>query len=139
MNDFEQGNIHYLAKEYYEATECYKRFLQQEPENYIALHNLGIALCQLGHDQEALTCFDLPCQHNYAESWLSRGTALRNLGKYKEALITFPEISLKIETKKQFLDNLDKPLYQNILKDGIAIINETNYLNEIKYYKSKKI
>lgn len=89
MNDFEQGNIHYMAKEYYEATECYKRFLQQEPENYIALHNLGIALCQLGQDQEALECFELPCKHDYAESWLSRGTALRNLGRYKEALITF--------------------------------------------------
>ena len=89
MNDFEQGNIHYLAKEYYEATECYKRFLQQEPENYIALHNLGIALCQLGQDEEALQCFELPCKQNYSESWLSRGTALRNLGRYKEALITF--------------------------------------------------
>ena len=91
MNDFEQGNIHYMAKEYYEASECYKRFLQQEPENYIALHNLGIALCQLGRDEEALKCFELPCQHNYAESWLSRGTALRNLGRYKEALITFAQ------------------------------------------------
>ena len=89
MNEFEQGNIHYMAKEYHEASECYKRFLQQEPENYVALHNLGIALCQLGRDEEALESFELPCQHNYTESWLSRGTALRNLGRYKEALITF--------------------------------------------------
>lgn len=89
MNDFEQGNIHYLAKEYYEASECYKRFVEQEPSNYIAWHNLGITLCQLGRDEEALRCLELPCQHNYVESWLSRGTALRNLGRYKEALITF--------------------------------------------------
>jgi len=89
MNDFEQGNIHYIAKEYYEASECYKRFVEQEPHNYIAWHNLGITLCQLGHDEEALKCLELPCQHNYVESWLSRGTALRNLGKYKEALFTF--------------------------------------------------
>jgi len=89
MNDFEQGNIHYMAKEYHEASECYKRFLQHEPNNYVVWHNLGITLCQLGQDEESLACFDLPCQHNYAESWLSRGTALRNLGKYKEALITF--------------------------------------------------
>ncbi len=34
MNDFEQGNIHYMAKEYYEASECYRRFLEQEPNNY---------------------------------------------------------------------------------------------------------
>lgn len=89
MNDFEQGNIHYMAKEYYEASECYKRFLEQEPNNYIVWHNLGITLCQLGQDEEALKCFELPCQHNYAESWLSRGTALRSLGRYREALITF--------------------------------------------------
>lgn len=89
MNDFEQGNIHYLAKEYYEASECYRRFVEQEPSNYIAWHNLGITLCQLGQDEEALKCLELPCQHNYVESWLSRGTALRNLGRYKEALITF--------------------------------------------------
>ena len=89
MNDFEQGNIHYMAKEYYEASECYKRFLEQEPNNYIVWHNLGITLCQLGRDEEALKCFELPCQHNYTESWLSRGTALRSLGRYKEALLTF--------------------------------------------------
>jgi len=89
MNDFEQGNIHYMAKEYYEASECYRRFLEQDPNNYVVWHNLGITLCQLGHDEEALKCLELPCQHNYVESWLSRGTALRNLGKYKEALFTF--------------------------------------------------
>lgn len=91
MNDFEQGNIHYMAKEFYEASECYKRVLQQEPNNYIVWHNLGITLCQLGQDEEALKCFDLPCQHNYAESFLSRGTALRSLGRYKEALATFAQ------------------------------------------------
>ena len=89
MSDFEQGNIHYMAKEYFEASECYKRFLQQDPNNYIVWHNLGITLCQLGQNEEALQCFEIPCQHNYVESWLSRGTALRSLGRYKEALITF--------------------------------------------------
>jgi len=89
MSYFEQGNIHYMAKEYHEACECYKLFLEQEPNNYIAWHNLGIALCQLGQDAEALQAFELPCSHRYVESWLSRGTALRNLGRYQEALETF--------------------------------------------------
>ena len=89
MNDFEQGNIHYMAKEYYEASECYRRFLEQEPNNYVVWHNLGIALSQLSKDIEALECFELPCSQNYVESWLSRGTALRSLGQYREALITF--------------------------------------------------
>lgn len=91
MNDFEQGNIHYMAKEYHEASECYKRAIQQDPNNYIIWHNLGITMCQLGQDEEALKCFELPCQNNYAESWLSRGTALRSLGRYHEAMATFAQ------------------------------------------------
>jgi len=89
MSYFEQGNIHYMAKEYHEAKECYKKFLEEEPGNYIAWHNLGVTLCQLGEDEAALQAFDLPCQYKYVESWLSRGTALRNLGRYQEALETF--------------------------------------------------
>jgi hypothetical protein len=89
MSYFEQGNIHYMAKEYHEASECYKLFLEQEPENYVAWHNLGIALTQLEQNEEALRCFELPCKHNYVESWLSRGVALRNMGRYREALVTF--------------------------------------------------
>lgn len=89
MSYFEQGNIHYMAKEYHEASECYKLFLEQEPENYVAWHNLGIALTQLEQNEEALKCFELPCKHNYVESWLSRGVALRNMGRYREALVTF--------------------------------------------------
>jgi hypothetical protein len=94
MSDFEQGNTHYMAKEYYEASECYKRALEQDPNNYIIWHNLGITLCQLGQDEKALECFELPCKHNHAESWLSRGTALRSLGRYKEALVTFAQTFL---------------------------------------------
>jgi len=89
MNDFEQGNIHYMAKEYFEASECYKRALDHDPNNFVIWHNLGITYCQLGLNEEALKCFELPCQRLYVESWLSRGTALRNLGRYKDALATF--------------------------------------------------
>ncbi len=58
-----------------------------------------------------------------------------NKNKIGEVLITFPEVSLKIETKKQFLGNLKKPLYQNILRDGIALFGEGEFLkikNEVK-------
>jgi len=89
MNDFELGNQCYISKDYEAAKDCYERFLQIEPENYIAWHNLGVALCQLGLDERALQAFDLPCRHDYVESYLSCGTALRNLGRYREALIAF--------------------------------------------------
>ena len=89
MNDFEIGNQCYVSKDYQSAKECYERFLQLEPQNYIAWHNLGVTCCQLGLDEEALKAFELPCKQNYAESYLSRGSALRNLGRYREALISF--------------------------------------------------
>ncbi|MCX6742489.1 MAG: winged helix-turn-helix transcriptional regulator [Candidatus Pacearchaeota archaeon] len=57
--------------------------------------------------------------------------------RIKEVLITFPEVSLKIETKKQFLENLGKPLHANILKEGIVLINEIGYLESIRNYLSK--
>lgn len=59
--------------------------------------------------------------------------------RIKEILITFPESSLKIETKKQFLENLNKPLYSNIVKEGIVLVNESDYLETIRNYFSKRI
>lgn len=57
-----------------------------------------------------------------------------NLDKNKitESLITFPEVSLKVETKKQFLGNLEKPLYKNILREGIVLFGEMNFLKIVK-------
>jgi len=48
--------------------------------------------------------------------------------KIREILITFPEVSLKVETKKQFLDNLEKPLYKNILREGVVLFGEMDFL-----------
>lgn len=89
MNDFDQGNIHYINKEYNQALDCYLRVLAQDPSNIIVHHNIGIALCQLDRNEEALKYFEVPCSYNYVESWLSKGTALRALGRYREALIAF--------------------------------------------------
>jgi len=49
--------------------------------------------------------------------------------RIKEIFVTFnKEVSLKYETEKQFIKNLQKPLYQNILKNNIITIGITNYL-----------
>lgn len=54
--------------------------------------------------------------------------------KIREILVTFPEASLKIETRRKFISNLNKPLYRNILKEKIVIFNEIEYLKTIKYH-----
>lgn len=91
MDDFELGNTHYYNKEFQLAKECYERFIESNPNSYIAYHNLGIVLIQLGQNEEALKCFEIPCKYNYAESFVSRGTALRNIGRYHEALLSFAQ------------------------------------------------
>lgn len=49
--------------------------------------------------------------------------------KIKEIFVTFDkEVSLKYETEKQFMKNLQKPLYQNILKEHVISIGAVNYL-----------
>ena len=49
--------------------------------------------------------------------------------RIKEIFVTFnKEVSLKYETEKQFIKNLQKPLYQNILKNNIITIGIINYL-----------
>ena len=55
-----------------------------------------------------------------------------NKNKLREVLITSPEVSLKIETKKQFLENLEKPLYKNILKEGVVLSGEIDFFETIK-------
>lgn len=57
--------------------------------------------------------------------------------KIKEVFITFPEASVKIETKKQFHSNINKPLYQNILSEHAILCNAFDYVSEIKEYRNK--
>ena len=55
-----------------------------------------------------------------------------NKSKINEVIVTFPEVSLKIDSTNRFLSALSKPLYQNILKEHVIICNELNYLKTIK-------
>jgi len=52
--------------------------------------------------------------------------------RIREILITYPEASLKIESVKEFIKNLGKPLYKSIMKEHIVISNEFNFLSLLK-------
>jgi len=50
--------------------------------------------------------------------------------RLKEAFITLDiEPSIKIESLKQFKNNLNKPLYKNIIKEHIVIYGEYNFVS----------
>jgi hypothetical protein len=86
---FNKGNQHYFNKEFVEASSCYNELLKYVPDNHVIHHNLGLAYIGLEQYEKSLTCFDLPITKGYADSYLSRGSALRSLGRYEEALADF--------------------------------------------------
>jgi len=50
--------------------------------------------------------------------------------RLKEAFITLDiEPSIKIETLKQFKNNLNKPLYKNIINEHVILYGEYNFIN----------
>ena len=50
--------------------------------------------------------------------------------RLKEAFITFDvEPSIKIETLKQFKNNLNKPLYKNIIREHVVIYGEYSFIS----------
>ncbi len=51
------------------------------------------------------------------------------LERVRELLVTFDkEISLKAETKQRFLNNKNKPLYQNIIKEHVIVFGAWHFL-----------
>lgn len=58
------------------------------------------------------------------------------LKRIKEIFVTLDsEVSIKIESTSKFLSNIDKPLYQNILKEHVIVYGEMDYakiLSKIK-------
>lgn len=139
MNDFEQGIQHYNNKNYAEARDCFERELAKQPNNYVLQHNLGVTYIQLGLNQESLSYFTNPCNNNYADSFISRGAALRNLGRYHEALRDFattfaidPDNSVAYSNYSNTLREFGRP---DIALDFIKIANRikpdnTSLLNE---------
>lgn len=130
MNYFDQGVENYNNKNYVDAKKCFIEFIKQEPNNFVAHHNLGVTLIQLGLNDEAIPCFDLPCKNNYADSYISRGSAYRNLGKYVEALEDFaktfiidPYCAKAYSNYSNSLREFGKP---DIALDFIKIANRIN-------------
>ena len=89
---FDRGNQHYNNKEFIQAATCYETLLKYVPDNHVIHHNLGLAYIGLGEFEKSLSCFDLPLSKDHYESYLSRGSALRSMGRYEEALADFSKL-----------------------------------------------
>jgi protein O-GlcNAc transferase len=81
-----------------QAIQWYKKSLESNPENSIALSNIGLALTNLGKLDEAVTNLKkaISIKPSSAESYNNLGIALNEQGKFAEALNIYQKaISLK--------------------------------------------
>lgn len=86
---FNTANEKYLSKDFSQAENLYKQVIQQTPDNYIVWHNYALSLIAQNRHEEGINSLELPIKMGYAESYLSRGAALRAIGKYQEAMADF--------------------------------------------------
>ena len=60
------------------------------------------------------------------------------VNRIKEIFVTFDkEVSLKIETVKNFIKYIEKPLYQNILKEHIVAVGVEEFIKTINKIKKR--
>jgi tetratricopeptide (TPR) repeat protein len=85
----QQGVEDYNEKRYVEASIKFKTLRDVNPDNVVMWHNYGLCLVNLNRFDEAIEILNVPCNANYGESMLSKGAALRSLGRYEEAMVEF--------------------------------------------------
>ncbi len=80
-----------------EAEAGYRQVLAQEPQNFVALHLLGVALHQQGHHDDAMVWIDkaLAIHPKSSEAWANHGTVCLARGAPDAALVSFDR-SLRI-------------------------------------------
>jgi protein O-GlcNAc transferase len=80
-----------------EAESGYRRVLAQEPQNFVALHLLGVALHQQGHHDDAMVWINkaLAIHPKSSEAWANHGTVCLARGVPDAALVSFDR-SLRI-------------------------------------------
>ncbi len=79
-----EGNIE-------EEIGYYDKALDSDPTSFKALFRKGLALGELGRDEEAKDCFDrlTELDPGYALAWANKGSASLEMGEYEEALECF--------------------------------------------------
>ena len=91
---FQEGLALHQSGKTAEAQEIYRRVLEMHPQNFDALHMLGVIALQAKSFAEATKLIDRaiaidPDNRAYAPAYSNRGTALRKLGRHAAALESF--------------------------------------------------
>ncbi|WP_340112414.1 tetratricopeptide repeat protein [Maribellus mangrovi] len=94
----DKGIEHHNKGELVKATELYQKALETEPENFVALQNLGNVLVKQGKNKDAIPVFEKAYKINQNSSYLLNGwgNALMNLDENEKAIEKY-EMCLKID------------------------------------------
>ena len=91
------------------AAKCFEEALQQEPDNYMALVNLGRVRQTLNQEEKALGCFEAAfAAHGKEESagqelFLPLARLYTDAGRFEEALLVLDQWSLRPGSEQEFL------------------------------------
>lgn len=107
---FEQANADYNNGNYTSALDKYKELLTYQNDNVILWHNYGLCLIKLERYQEGIDALELPLQSGYIESYLSRGSAYRSLGRYTDAMNDFATLFLQDPNNSKAYSNYGNSL-----------------------------
>jgi tetratricopeptide (TPR) repeat protein len=90
----EKGNLLLDLGRYAEASACYQRALEIEPENLVALINQGIVRQEEGNYEEAIDYYDrvLAIDDQRLEVWQSKGVCLGYIGKNEESIQCYDRV-----------------------------------------------
>ncbi len=105
-----------------QAATCFQDVLQENPENYMALVNLGHVLYTLGRKEKALDCFDRayrllgPEEAAGQELFLPLGRLSAELGDHEKAVTIFEHWRSQPGSEKEFI--LYRLLGQSYLETG---------------------
>ncbi|NCT61608.1 MAG: tetratricopeptide repeat protein [Microcystis aeruginosa G13-01] len=90
---FEQGYQKVINGDFIGAIASFDQALEFKPDDHYAWYGRGVALGNLGRDEEAIASYDqaLEFKPDLHEAWNKRGVALDNLGRYEEAIASYDQ------------------------------------------------
>jgi Flp pilus assembly protein TadD len=105
-----------------EAEAIYRQIIKTQPENFHALHNLGIVHAQRGYYAEAVHQFELALKANpdSAEAHNNHGSALKDLNRFDDALASYDRaVALKPDYPQAFQNRGDTLTRANRLEEAL--------------------
>ena len=116
---FEQGMALHQQGRLADAERIYREVLQQQPNHFDALHQLGLIALQAGHTEQAVELIGkaIALKQDFADAYYNRGIALRNLKRpaeavasYDKAIVLKPDYAGTHYNRGNALRDLKRPL-----------------------------